>query len=252
MRQDFFTNFCLFFFAFRVIVLWGDIVTTGERIKEARKKAGMTQKELAEKLGIPYQGVGQWENGLRNPKIETLIKIANALGVTAAYLDGSNSYEEMIIKTSSANHDFSEIRKALHLRSDMSDEEVAAYAQNYLDWSRRKRKSARNVDILASRLKHSLSLSEDGETEFYTEWLIYLKKLLDSGKKQAPPSIFKSGYSFSPDEALLIAAFSTMSAKGQQKAVENVQDLAKIPEYQRKTLESAGEAPDTKDTTQDS
>lgn len=56
-------------------------MTIGERIKEARKRAGMTQKELAEKLGIPYQGIGQWENNLRKPKLETLRKIAAALSV---------------------------------------------------------------------------------------------------------------------------------------------------------------------------
>lgn len=56
-------------------------MTIGERIKEFRLKAGLTQSELAEKLGIPYQSIGQWERGLRSPKIETLQKIAEALGV---------------------------------------------------------------------------------------------------------------------------------------------------------------------------
>lgn len=56
-------------------------MTTGQRIKEARKKAGLTQKELATKLGIAYQTLAQWENDLRNPKPGTLEKIANALGI---------------------------------------------------------------------------------------------------------------------------------------------------------------------------
>lgn len=38
-------------------------MTIGERIKEFRLKAGLTQSELAEKLGIPYQSIGQWERG---------------------------------------------------------------------------------------------------------------------------------------------------------------------------------------------
>ena len=54
-------------------------MTTGQRIKEARKKAGLTQKGLGQKLGITYQTVAQWENDLRNPKAETLNKIAEAL-----------------------------------------------------------------------------------------------------------------------------------------------------------------------------
>lgn len=56
-------------------------MTYGQRIKTARKKAGMTQTELAKKLGIPYQSIGQWEKDQRNPKLETLQRIADALGV---------------------------------------------------------------------------------------------------------------------------------------------------------------------------
>ena len=43
----------------------------------------MTQAELAHKLGISAAGIAQWENDLRNPKIETVKKIADALGVEA-------------------------------------------------------------------------------------------------------------------------------------------------------------------------
>ena len=55
--------------------------TTGDLIREARLNANMTQKELAAILGIPYQGIGQWERGVRKPKIETIRMIAQALGV---------------------------------------------------------------------------------------------------------------------------------------------------------------------------
>lgn len=54
-------------------------MTIGQRIKEARKKAGLTQKELGAKLGIAYQTLAQWENDLRNPKQETIRRIADAL-----------------------------------------------------------------------------------------------------------------------------------------------------------------------------
>lgn len=54
-------------------------MNTGERIKNARKKAGLTQAQLGEKLGISYQTIAQWENNLRNPKVDTIFKIAQAL-----------------------------------------------------------------------------------------------------------------------------------------------------------------------------
>ena len=56
-------------------------MTRGQLIKAARKKAGMTQKELGAKLGVAYQTLAQWENDLRNPKLDTLQRIASALGV---------------------------------------------------------------------------------------------------------------------------------------------------------------------------
>ncbi len=40
-------------------------------------------------MGISYQAVAQWENDLRNPKIETLRAIANALGVPVSDLTGT-------------------------------------------------------------------------------------------------------------------------------------------------------------------
>ena len=63
----------------------------GTRIRAARENAGMTQSELAKKLNIPYQGIGQWERGVRTPKIETLKRISSALGVSFSQLaEGSD------------------------------------------------------------------------------------------------------------------------------------------------------------------
>lgn len=56
-------------------------MTTGQCIKAARKRVGITQAELAKRLKIPFQSISQWERDVRNPKIETLKSIAKALGV---------------------------------------------------------------------------------------------------------------------------------------------------------------------------
>ena len=63
-------------------------MTTGQQIKAARQKAGMTQAQLAEKLGIPYQSIGQWERDARNPKLDTLKRIADALNIAVQELVG--------------------------------------------------------------------------------------------------------------------------------------------------------------------
>ncbi|GAB2562648.1 helix-turn-helix domain-containing protein [Spirosoma aerophilum] len=54
----------------------------GQKIREARKAKGLTQKELADKLILSVGTVNQYEVGKQNLTIETLQKVANALGVS--------------------------------------------------------------------------------------------------------------------------------------------------------------------------
>lgn len=67
-------------------------MTTGQMIKKIRTEKGITQLELANRLGISYVGVSQWETDKRNPKRETLNKIAKALDVPVSVLCGPPSF----------------------------------------------------------------------------------------------------------------------------------------------------------------
>ena len=61
--------------------------TTGNRIKNARLAAKMTQGELASKVGVKHAAIYKYENGLVvNLKRETIEKLANALRVRPSYL----------------------------------------------------------------------------------------------------------------------------------------------------------------------
>lgn len=53
----------------------------GARIKELRKKAGLSQDELSEKIGIDGKYLSRIEVGKRSPSLETLGSIADALQV---------------------------------------------------------------------------------------------------------------------------------------------------------------------------
>ena len=61
-------------------------IDTGKQIKEARIKAKLTQEKLAQKAGISVFTLQKYESGDRNPKIESLQKIANALGISITQL----------------------------------------------------------------------------------------------------------------------------------------------------------------------
>ena len=61
-----------------------------DNIKKARLDAGLTQIEVAEKLGVAQAQYARWENGGRNPKDETVEKLAEIFGVTFDKLQGRN------------------------------------------------------------------------------------------------------------------------------------------------------------------
>lgn len=57
-------------------------MTLAERIKQIRENKGMTQKQAAALMGISQQAYSQYESGTREPKLETLWRIATALNVS--------------------------------------------------------------------------------------------------------------------------------------------------------------------------
>ena len=57
-----------------------DAFILGERLKEERKKAGLTQEQLAAKIGTKKTYISRVENGHTDIQISTLFKIFNGLG----------------------------------------------------------------------------------------------------------------------------------------------------------------------------
>lgn len=62
------------------------MVEVGQRIIERRKRLGLTQEALAEMADVTTQFVSYAESGKRAMRPENLLKMANALGVSADYL----------------------------------------------------------------------------------------------------------------------------------------------------------------------
>ena len=60
----------------------------GSRIKQLRMQKGLTQTQLAERLGITKSMISAYECGLRYPSLDMLIKFANSFHVTTDYLLG--------------------------------------------------------------------------------------------------------------------------------------------------------------------
>ncbi|MEW6662900.1 MAG: helix-turn-helix domain-containing protein [Bacillota bacterium] len=69
----------------------------GNKLRRLREKVGLTQKELAQRIGISHGLVGQIETGRTQPSVATLNSLAEALGVSACYflLEGEDGLEEI-------------------------------------------------------------------------------------------------------------------------------------------------------------
>ena len=68
----------------------------GNFIKEIRKQNNLTQKELADKLGVTYQAVSKWETGLNIPDIGIIRQISKMYNVDINEILGNNEQPENI------------------------------------------------------------------------------------------------------------------------------------------------------------
>lgn len=59
-------------------------------LKIERIKAGLTQKEVAEKLNVSINTVSNWETGAKKITVDKLLTLADMFGVSTDYLLGRN------------------------------------------------------------------------------------------------------------------------------------------------------------------
>jgi repressor LexA len=67
------------------------------KLKEIRESKGMSQKQLAIKIGVAQNSISRWESGERQPDNDTLVKIAEVFNVSIDYLLGRKKGDIPII-----------------------------------------------------------------------------------------------------------------------------------------------------------
>lgn len=55
--------------------------TNDSRIAQARLAKGWTQGQLADAIGVEQSQIAGWETGARKPKVDALMRIADAMGI---------------------------------------------------------------------------------------------------------------------------------------------------------------------------
>ena len=176
-------------------------VTIGERIREARKNAGLTQAQLAESSGVAAISIHQYEAGKREPRIEQLCRVADTLGVSIQYLLGSEDSKGFLLPDDFADPDDFEFVKALGL-DDPKVRHVRASINEAIEYINLF--NSLTPDVVAKLA--NLSGVEVDEMRCAVEEL----------------------------ENLVTAMIYNLNERGKQKVLDYAKDLANIPEYQRK------------------
>lgn len=91
------------------------MVDFGEKLKELRIKAGLTQKQLANKLWLSKATVSYYEQSLRYPSPEMLIKLSNVFHVSTDYLLGIEDKKQTLDVTDLADEDIQFLKNAIEL-----------------------------------------------------------------------------------------------------------------------------------------
>lgn len=191
----------------------------GDRIKELRINKGLTQLELADKLGFTSQTISNWESGIREPDVDALSQLANLFNVSLDYLllgkkdDSHRSmkcpmcggnrflrphflsdyYRESKITcvncgyTFSLNHDikvsyFLKLRELNHILGEISskESELKLYESKTEDVSRFK-KDLKDVKKKRALLAEA-GVEESKETRALDESIAELEEIIKRGK----------------------------------------------------------------------
>ncbi|MFS3933166.1 helix-turn-helix domain-containing protein [Bacillus subtilis] len=87
-------------------------MSLGKRLKEARKKRGLSQIEVAQKLNISNQVISNYERDFRDPDTKTLKQLSDLYNVSTDYLVGKTPIENNN-KASKLTQTFNEVIEEL-------------------------------------------------------------------------------------------------------------------------------------------
>ena len=107
-----------------------------ERLKKLRKDIGLTQVDVASKLGISQQAYASWERGAKKPTQDNLVNIAQILNVSVDYLVGN-------LQETSDELDNIELLFRMNSKG-LTDEEKEIFKKELIEFMKERKKAFRN------------------------------------------------------------------------------------------------------------
>lgn len=162
-----------------------NIMKIGQVIREYRKKLGMTQEEMADRLGVTTPAVNKWEKDVSKPDIELLAPIARLLKIS---LDTLLTFREDLTEA-----EIGDIVQELGDRLDaMPYDRAFAWAQDAINKYPNCNRLIRNIDTVDDFRKSGLYRHlhfEERDAKIYEK----LKTALLEGFRNEEPFAFMRG-----------------------------------------------------------
>lgn len=187
-------------------------MTIGDRIKQVRTEKGLTQKQLGELSKTSEGTVRQYEIGKRQPRVEQLQRIADALGVDVSYLLNG---EATVSQTHLAN--------GVHIYKDTFPFKVI---EPFLD-----NPLSNSCDILYQDEYLIIAVEKDS-----TATQEEREKILDAyapfrEQKSREDTEFLASVKEGEFHSRMNTAFHELNFSGKQEAAKRVEELTEIPRY---------------------
>ena len=115
------------------------------RLRQAREQSGLTQQDLAEKLGITKSAIGNYENGVSSPKWDVLLKIFDVLKVEPNFLY-QDSFSLETPETSPLTPQQSALLSSFELLNEEGQQKALDYVDDLVLTGRYKKCAALGVD----------------------------------------------------------------------------------------------------------
>ena len=210
----------------------------GELIKNTRVRKGMTQAELAERLGVTPQAISQYERGVKKPKYETIKKIAMALDASLSdfLMDDACPSDERIFAA------LEEIMERV-LRAIENERATKGNPYKYFDSETRKTWILQLIPEISEKYAIPEGLLEDNAPRIIENALFSKENIpLYNGEPvekliEMRPKHYR----------LMIDYLDMLNETGQKVALERVSELVLIPKYQKTPINPAGDSTQSAD-----
>lgn len=242
----------------------------GEVLRWLRNKAGISQNELSKHIGVSKSSVNMYERGEREPSFETLEAIADYFNVDMDYLLGRSPFPGLEVVNMAVGQEIQKARKKAGLTQEELGAKLGVSGSMIAQYETGKCKPKyETLNRIAEALEVNVT-AFIGPTEFAIQRTITIgiafghafsnlenakingASLDEISRLEAECALLGAKYDISSGEYSLLLAFNKLNEKGQDIAVEQLQEIAKIPEYQRTPpTESTQNPSEGIDTTQD-